>query len=72
MGLSLSLAHALRKMLTAGNDGTLNVWDVRPVGSTANSSVGGNTAGLSSHWEDIINNPSLVSEMRDYFLYSQV
>jgi hypothetical protein len=77
-GLSLTRTHTLshfqcpsphRKLLTAGADGTLAVWDIRATALTAAAAA---VPSEVERWKRVVSNADLVDELMEYFLYAQV
>ncbi len=54
-----------------GADGTLNSWDINttPLERSAASAA---SAGDEARWSEVLGDPELLREMRDYFIYAQI
>ncbi len=64
---AMAVSYDGRKLLTAGADGTLAVWDITATALTRSAADGG-----AQRWENVLADPQLVEEMREYFLYAQI
>ncbi|KAG1654648.1 hypothetical protein FOA52_010276 [Chlamydomonas sp. UWO 241] len=66
---AMAVSYDGRKLLTAGDDGTLCMWDVR-AGEMSRAAAAVPTE--TERWRRAIHNPGLVDEMMEYFLYAQI
>jgi len=67
---ALAISYDGRKLITAGADGTLAMWDISTkvleAQAAASAALGG------ARWHRVLDNPPLLEELRDYFTYAQV
>lgn len=70
---AIAISYDGRKLMTAGEDGSVNVWSVGSVAlkGWASSSALTPEEGV-ARWERVIDNPELVQEIKEYFLYAQI
>ncbi|MEW5317091.1 MAG: hypothetical protein WDW38_008421 [Sanguina aurantia] len=66
---SLAISYDGRKLLTAGNDGTLHMWDVSTEALEAAAAV---SAARPDRWARVLDDDDLLEDMRDYFCYAQI
>ncbi|WIA32991.1 hypothetical protein OEZ86_006150 [Tetradesmus obliquus] len=73
----LALSFDGRKLVTLGEQGILNVWDVNtaalgPPPSRQASFGSSSAAAAASKWAHLVGEPALLEELRDYFCYAQL
>ncbi|GIL72955.1 hypothetical protein Vretimale_4604 [Volvox reticuliferus] len=68
---AITISYDGRKLLTVGADGTLASWDINttPLERFAASAA---SAGDEARWSEVLADPELLREMRDYFVYAQI
>ncbi|GLC51075.1 hypothetical protein PLESTB_000463200 [Pleodorina starrii] len=68
---AITISYDGRKLMTVGADGTLASWDINtsPLERSAASAA---SAGDEARWSEVLGDPELLREMRDYFVYAQI
>lgn len=69
---AISVSYDGRKLMTAGADGTVNVWNIGSAALKGWSSTPSSPEERISIWERVIDNPETVQEIKEYFLFSQI
>jgi hypothetical protein len=75
---TLAVSYNGRKLVTAGADGTLCIWDVNtsvldPVAPGADGAVvAESSAAAAARWAAVLDDQQLLQDLRDYFDYAQI
>ncbi|GFR40429.1 hypothetical protein Agub_g1003 [Astrephomene gubernaculifera] len=68
---AITISYDGRKLLTVGGDGTLASWDINTA-PLERSAAHAASAGNETRWSEVLGDPELLREMRDYFVYAQI
>jgi Ca2+-binding EF-hand superfamily protein len=69
---AIAISYDGRKIMTAGEDGSVNIWSVGSVALQGWASTTLTPEDGIARWEKVIDNPELVQELKEYFLYAQI
>lgn len=69
---AIAISYDGRKLLTAGEDGSVNIWSVGSVALQGWASASLTPEEGVARWEKVIDNPELVQEIKEYFMYAQI
>ncbi|EFJ51972.1 hypothetical protein VOLCADRAFT_103176 [Volvox carteri f. nagariensis] len=68
---AITISYDGRKLLTVGADGTLASWDIN-TSPLERSAAAVASEGDEARWSEVLGDPELLREMRDYFVYAQI